>query len=203
MESLRQRLPSADRQSAIVQTVVRLAAEHDPASLTTTDIAAALGLTQGAVFRHFPCKQAIWLAVIDWVEETLLDAVRQAAASNPDALEGLAAVYRAHIAFVMDHPGVPRIIFHELQQPADSSVKQRVAGLLMSYRMLVAGLLAQGKEARLIEPHVEINGAAVLFLGSIQGLVMQSMVSGSVAGMSRLSEGVLELYLAAIRRSRS
>lgn len=200
MEITRQRLPSADRQAGIVQAAIQLAAGRDPATLTTSEIATSLGLTQGALFRHFPSKQAIWLAVVSWVEETLLARIDRAA-SAVDALEALAAVYRAHVAFVMEFPGVPRILFHELQQPAESAVKQRVAGLLMSYRSRVAALLVRGRAAGLIDAGVDLDNAAALFLGSIQGLVMQAMIAGTVAGMGRASEGVLELYLAAIRRA--
>ena len=54
-----------------------------------------MGLTQGAVFRHFPDKQAIWLAVFAWVRESLGAAIAAAMDRGLafDLSDGLAAVF--------------------------------------------------------------------------------------------------------------
>jgi TetR/AcrR family transcriptional regulator len=61
-----------ERRAATVQAVVDLAAEQNPAEITTTAIADRMGLTQGALFRHFPTKDAILEATMTWVGERLL-----------------------------------------------------------------------------------------------------------------------------------
>ena len=48
------RLPTEERQAEIVAAALRLARDSSPALITTTDIASAIGVTQGAVFKHFP-----------------------------------------------------------------------------------------------------------------------------------------------------
>jgi TetR/AcrR family transcriptional regulator len=50
-------------------------------------------------------------------------------------------MFRAHVDFVIAHPGVPRFIFHELQQPADSAAKLEVRGVLQGYRKLLLDTL--------------------------------------------------------------
>jgi TetR/AcrR family transcriptional regulator len=140
------RLPTEERQADIVAATLRLARDVSPALITTSDIAAAVGVTQGALFKHFPTKDAIWLAAMQWIRARLLAAVEAAANSAPDPLDALRAVFRAHVAFVTDHPGVPRFIFHELQQPADSPVKQEVRAVLQSYQKLLMRLFAAGTQ---------------------------------------------------------
>ena len=53
------KLPTGQRQASLVQAAVRLAAERSPAQVTTGDLARAVGITQGAVFRYFASKQAL------------------------------------------------------------------------------------------------------------------------------------------------
>jgi len=65
-------LPADERRSATVEAVVDLAAQQNPSDITTTAIAQHMGLTQGALFRHFPSKDAILQAVMTWVAERLL-----------------------------------------------------------------------------------------------------------------------------------
>jgi len=189
------RLPTEERQAEIVEAALRLASESSPALITTGDIAAAIGVTQGAVFKHFPTKDAIWLAAMRWVRETLLLQNLQAAADqSATPLDALAAMFRAHVEFVIAHPGVPRFIFHELQQPADSAAKLEVRGVLQGYRKLLLGQLAQSIEQRQVSADLDPEAAATSFIGLIQGLVMQSMLTGKPAAMRQQANAIFALY---------
>jgi len=103
---MQSRLSTEQRQAEIVAAALNLSRDRSPAHITTSDIAATVGLTQGAVFKHFPTKDAIWLAAAGWVREQLLAALAQAAQAAPTPLASLGAVFRAHVAFVASHPGV-------------------------------------------------------------------------------------------------
>ena len=78
-------------------------------------------------------------------------------------------MFRAHVEFVIAHPGVPRFIFHELQQPADSAAKLEVRGVLQGYRKLLLGQLAESIEQRQVSPDLDPEAAATSFIGLIQG----------------------------------
>jgi len=197
----RVRLSTEARQAGIIGAVLQLAAERSPALITTGDIAKALSLTQGAVFRHFPSKDAIWLAVIDWVESNLLNSLEAAAQNSATPLAGLQAVFMAHIGFVIRHPGVPRLIFNELQQPDDTPVKVSVRRILEAYRQLLLRLLGAATAEGQIDPGIDQAAAGMLFIGTVQGLVMQSMLAGDTTRMAAAAERVFGLYLNAIRRT--
>lgn len=192
------RLPTEERQAEIVAAALRLARDISPALITTSDIAGAVGVTQGAVFKHFPSKDAIWLAAMKWVREQLLASLEEAAQAEPTALQGLAAMFRAHVAFVVTHPGVPRVIFHELQQPADSPAKQEVRALLQAYRKSLLRLLATGVREGQVPAGLDQEAAATLFVGIVQGLVMQSMMTGKPAAMKAQADPLFAIYLRGI-----
>ena len=195
------RLPTEERQAEIVAAALKLAREISPVSITTSDIAAAIGVTQGAVFKHFPSKDAIWLAAMTWVRVRLLQTLDEAARAQTSAVQALEAVFRAHVAFVVAHPGVPRIIFHELQQPADSLVKQEVRALLQGYRKLLLGQLEAGVKTGQFQAGLDHEAAATLFVGVVQGLVMQTMLTGKPAAMKAQGESVLGIYLRGIGKA--
>ncbi len=201
------------RQASLVEAALKLAAQRSPADITTTDLARAVGITQGAVFRHFASKEAIWLAVMASVTEQLMSqlqaaalaanapldshATELAASTQPaerNALRALEAVFMTHVAFVVAYPGVPRVIFQELQQPQDTALKASVRALMQQYRALLMRLLLQAQKEHLIAPQADLTGACVLFIGSVQGLVMQALMSGDVTAMTHLAPGVYALY---------
>ncbi len=196
--SLNPRQSTESRQAEIIATVVALAAERNPADVTTTDIAKAMNVTQGALFRHFSNKEAIRLAVIDWVETQLMTRLGDAQASAPDVVSGLEAMFLAHVRFIREFPGVPRLVFAELQQPDSSPVRQRVQQIMRRYRQMLAETLGKAKAAQLISPDVDTEAASALFLGAIQGLVMQSMLGGASSDAEVPVLGVLRLYLASL-----
>lgn len=189
------RFSTEERQSEIAMAALRLARDTSPALITTTDIASAIGVTQGAVFKHFPTKEAIWVAAVRWVREVLMHGLKSAAAEASTPLAALSAMFRTHVDFVIAHPGVPRLIFHELQQPADSATKQEVRGLLQGYRKLLLDTLEQAVEQGQVIADLDREAAATTFVGLIQGLVMQAMLAGRPTAMRAQANRVFALYL--------
>ena len=64
MDTHPKHLPADERRAVTVESVVALAGSQNPSEITTAAIAKHMNLTQGALFRHFPNKEALYLAVI-------------------------------------------------------------------------------------------------------------------------------------------
>ncbi|MCP8466058.1 TetR/AcrR family transcriptional regulator [Pseudomonas sp. ZM23] len=187
-------LPADERRAATVEAVVDLAAEQNPSDITTTAIAQRMGLTQGALFRHFPTKDAILQAVMSWVTERLLARVDKAAEGTTSPVAALEAVFMTHIDFVSEHPGVPRMLFGELQRPGETLPKRMVQTLIQHYGERLHRLLEAGKAQGELDAGLDVNAAAVLFIGTIQGLVMQSLLAGKVCRIRRDAPAVFAIY---------
>ena len=194
MSTLPQRLSAEERRAGTIEAVVELAAEQNPSDITTTAIAQRMGLTQGALFRHFPTKDAILEAVMTWVAERLLSRVDRAAQNVTSPLAALEAVFMAHIDFVSEHPGVPRMLFGELQRPGETLPKRMVQTLIQRYGERLRHLLERGKAIGELDANLDIEAASVSFIGSIQGLVMQSLIAGDAARIRRDASGVFAIY---------
>lgn len=104
MSELPKYLPADERRIATVEAVVDLAAQQNPSDITTTAIAQHMGVTQGALFRHFASKDAILQAVMSWVAQRPMARVDAAADGAASPLAALEAVFMAHIHFVCERP---------------------------------------------------------------------------------------------------
>lgn len=189
-----QYLRAEERRAATVQAVVDLAAEQNPAEITTTAIADRMGLTQGALFRHFPNKDAILEATMSWVSERLLARVDKAAEGAAAPAAALEAMFMAHIDFVARHPGVPRMLFGELQRPGETLPKRMVQTLIRQYEQRLRRLMEVGKAQGELSAGLNVDAAAVLFIGTIQGLVMQSLLAGKVSRIRHDAPAVYAIY---------
>ena len=200
MESNIKHLPANERRAVTVEAVIALAAEQNPGEITTAAIARHMGLTQGALFRHFPSKEAILQAVMEWVAERLLARVDKAAQAAVSPLAALEAIFMTHIDFIAQHPGVPRMLFGELQRAADTSAKMMARTMLDRYGKRLSALIEQGKAQGELAAEVNTAAAATLFIGAIQGLVMQSLLAGNTERMRMGAPGAFAIYRRGIGR---
>ena len=192
-------LPANQRRAVIIDSVITLAGVQNPSTITTAAIAKHMGLTQGALFRHFANKEAVWQAVMEWATAHLLNKIDKSIQDIASPIEAMEAMFLSHIEFVTAHSGVPRIIFGELQRAESTPAKQMVQRLIQCYSQRLQLLLNKGKASGELPSSLDCEAAAMLFIGTIQGLVMQSLLAGDVGRMQRDSPHVLAIYRRGIR----
>ncbi|MFA5372180.1 MAG: TetR/AcrR family transcriptional regulator [Sideroxydans sp.] len=189
MSEHRQRLSAEERQEEIIRAAVDLAGEHGVEGVTTQDMADAVGITQGAIFRHFPTKNMIWLGVIHWVRGRLMSVLDMAADQGKDPLDSLEKMFFAHLGFVDKVPAIPKLVFTDQLLKKNPKIKELIRGILADYEAKVTNLIAQAKVQNLVHPDLNEHSAAVMFTGIIQGLVIR--VSIIEARNSLIAEGKL------------
>lgn len=199
MDHRKKNLPADERRAVTVAAVVDLAGSRNPSEITTAAIAKHMNLTQGALFRHFPSKDAIWESVMEWVADRLLERIDRSARGIESPLAAMEAMFMSHIGFVAEHPGVPRMIFGELQRAESTPAKTMVQTLIRRYGERLHHLIEKGKACGELSAPLDSDAAATLFIGTIQGLVMQSLLAGDIARISLDAPRVFAIYRRGIR----
>lgn len=187
-------LPAKERQAVIVEAVIELAGSENPGDITTSAIANHMSLTQGALFRHFPTKAAIWQAVLAWVADRLLARIDRAAQGAASPLEAMQAMFLSHVEFVVEHPGAPRMLLGELQRADATPAKRMAQTLFQRYEERLHRLIEQGKANGELLSSLDSEAAATLFIGTIQGLVVQSLLTGDLERMRGDAPRVFAVY---------
>lgn len=189
------RLSSEQRQLGIVAAVLALARERGPDAITTQAIAERIGVTQGAIFRHFPDKEAIWLAVLTWVRQALAGVLDAAMRAGDSPLAQIERAFHGHVAFVAANPGVPRVVFHELQYLGDSPVSREVRAMINDYRDRLAALFREAKAAGELPRSLDARIAPIVLIGAVQSLVIQASIAGDERGMRASARRIFPLLL--------
>jgi hypothetical protein len=113
-------------------------------------------------------------------------------------------MFKAHIAFISKHPAIPRLLFSELLHKKNSRLRQLIEGIISGYETKIAGLLDEAKAQSLVSADLDSQSAAVLYIGMIQGLVMQSTIFGGKRALQHEAQKIFPLFLHGIKpRSRS
>ena len=200
MDSPSKHLPADERRAVTIEAVVELAGSVNPSEITLAAIAKHMNVTQGALFRHFPSKEAIGQAVMEWMAERLLSRIDRAARDIESPLEAMRAMFMRHVEFVIEHPGVPRMMFGELQRAEASPAKRIAQTLIQRYAERIRARIEAGKAGSEIAADVDTQAAATLFIGTIQGLVMQSMLSGDIERIRADAPVVFAIYQRGIEK---
>ncbi|MEW6413627.1 MAG: TetR/AcrR family transcriptional regulator [Pseudomonadota bacterium] len=195
----RRRLDADARREEIVRVTLDLAAKQGVDDVTTQDMARAMGVTQGAVFRHFPSKDAIWLAVMHWVRDRLTDVLGRAAEQGRDPLDALARMFTAHIDFIAAHPAIPRVLTSDHLHTRSQPLRQLVTEIMLSYEARVAGLLEAAKAGGLARADLDAHAAATLYIGMIQGLVLQASLLRGRRSLKAEAARTFPVFLQAVR----
>jgi AcrR family transcriptional regulator len=197
----RKRLGADERREEIIRVTLELAAKQGVDDVTTQDMAQAMGVTQGAVFRHFLSKDAIWLAVMQWVRDRLMGVLGRAAEQGRDPLEALQRMFFAQIDFIASHPAIPRVLMSEHLHGRSAALRRLVTEIMLSYEAKIAGLLADAQAQGLARADLDVHAAATLYIGMIQGLVLQTSILRGQRTLTAEAARTFPVFMQAIRPS--
>lgn len=193
------KLPAEERREVTIEAVIELAALQNPSEITTAAIAKHMNVTQGALFRHFATKDEIWQAVMAWVSHYFLAQIDRTILTIEEPVVALQAMFMSHVEFVTRFPGVPRILFGELQRAQSTPAKAVAQSMIQQYSKRICALIEQGKAIGVVAPEVDTKDAAILFIGTVQGLIMQSILSGDILRIQNDAPGVYAIYQRGIK----
>jgi AcrR family transcriptional regulator len=167
------RKPAEDRKTDIVEAVLRLADRIGPDRLTTNDVAREVGVTQAAIFRHFPTKAELWSEVGEAIATRLAEAWHQSMSVNTSPKERLRALIAAQLRQIEETPAVPAILHSRELNVDNARLRERFRGLLMQYQAhLVSSLEAMIADGSM-SPDVLPQDAAVLLTSLVQGIAIR------------------------------
>lgn len=189
----RQRLSAEERQDEIVKTAIELAGEQGVDNVTTQDIANAVGVTQGAIFRHFPTKDMIWIAAVRWMRERLMRAVDMAVGQGKDPLARLDRIFFAHIGIAEKYPAVPRLLMS-----TNPHLKRLLQEVITGYEERITALIEEARTQGQVRQDLDAHHAAALYTAMIQGLVTRVLILGARKSLLAEAKKVFPIYLAGI-----
>lgn len=97
---------SSDRKLEILRTLVRMMTESENKHITTKSLAAAIGVSEAALYRHFPSKTKMYEEIIGFAENYVMTAVNSISSSEYSGLEQANKLFLALIDIKTKEPGL-------------------------------------------------------------------------------------------------
>ncbi|MEW5729854.1 MAG: TetR family transcriptional regulator [Pseudomonadota bacterium] len=191
----RERKPAGERREEIIAAALDLAHEVGPDRITTEAIAGRIGLTQAAIFRHFPRKADIWAAAIGWLRERLSRRWAEALSGEGRPSEKLRTLLVGQFRFVAGVPALPAVLLSRELQAEGGIVQQAILGVMDGFRVALAGVVRDGQEAGEIRPGLDPDRAAFALIAMVQGTALRWAMQGRAFDLVAEGEAVVDIAL--------
>ena len=90
--------------------------------------------------------------------------------------------------------------YYEVLGVEKTASKDIAQQLIKLYSEQLHRLIKEGKAIKELDPNLDTEGAVILFIGTIQGLVMQSLLADNVSQIRKHAPRVFTIYLRGIKR---
>lgn len=170
------RRPTEVRQVELADAALRIIATRGISALTTRTLAEQVGLTGGAIFRHFPSLDALLDAVVARVE-AVLDTTYPPAALPPR--ERLERFVEARSSAVGNQLGILRLVSSEqfqLALPSDGSA--RLGRCAERTRAFLLAAIREAQAERTVRDDVEPAALSVIVMGTMRMLALTTAKAG-------------------------
>jgi AcrR family transcriptional regulator len=160
------------------------------------DIVRASGTSKGAVYHHFPNKEALFLALVDELAARLATSLTTAIEASHGALEKVGAALRAGLQTFAEHRELARILLLESVNLGEAYEAKR-AEVHGRFAALIQAYLDQAAAEGAIPP-LDTRLATLAWLGAINEVVIESFRVNDVGLLTRIAPELTLMFLRSI-----
>ncbi len=148
------RMTAAERKHQIVEVTMDLVAKNGVQATTTSRIAAAAGISEATLYRHFASRRDMLLAAMDLVYERVFKVIHSAESEN--ALDRLRGIGRYHAGIIADDAeGFVYPLFEFVAAPPEAGLREPLGERQRTAIDSLSAILEEGKEQGLVRPDVD------------------------------------------------
>ena len=124
------RLKPGERRVHILQTLAAMLEAPKNEKITTAALAARIGVSEAALYRHFASKAQMFEGLIEFIEQTLFGLINQIIAKEPNGVLQARAIALMLLNFSAKNPGMTRVLTCEALVGEHERLTERVNQLL-------------------------------------------------------------------------
>jgi TetR/AcrR family transcriptional regulator len=158
-----------ERRQTILETLAHMLEKNQGEHITTAQLARAVGVSEAALYRHFPSKAKMFEGLIEFIEETLFTRINKIIAEESRAETRVQNILFLLLGFADKNPGMARLLYGDVLVGETERLRQRVVQI---YERIETQLKQILREAEANENlRVPIADTAALLLAVVEGSI--------------------------------
>ena len=119
-----------ERKTQILQTLASMLEQPQGEKITTAALAAKVGVSEAALYRHFASKAQMFEALIEFIEESVFSLVNQITQTERDGRTQVQQMVSMLLNFAEKNPGMVRVLIGDALVHEDARLQTRINQLL-------------------------------------------------------------------------
>lgn len=166
------------RRDIILQTLAQMLESHPGQRVTTAALAHEVGVSEAALYRHFPSKTKMFEALIEFVEDTLFSRIRIILNEENLAASRCERVLSLVVTFATKNPGLCRLLTGDALTGENERLRARTSQVFERLETQLKQILRQAEiQENLVVAH-SVNATANMLLAWTEGRIIQFVRSG-------------------------
>lgn len=187
------------RREQIIEASRRLIMKYGSEHVTVRRIAAEIGISEGALYRHFKSKKEVLLFLIRHIEENLIGDLQKRSPTK-NILGTLEDTLRNHLSSMEQRRGMSFLVIAEIISLGDKELNKRVLDVLSKYISNIKKLLLEGIKTGEIRKDIDPEMVATSFFGTMQGLTTVWALSNYNFVLEKRFNALWDIFQQAIRK---
>jgi len=162
-----------NRRQEILQAFAQMLESNPGSRITTAALARQVGVSEAALYRHFPSKAKMLEGLIEFVEESLFSRITRIMAEEPTAQHRCRSVLWLLLSFAERNPGLSRLLAGDALQGETDRLRARMRQVFDRLETQLRLIMREWAVTRVPGPELGITAGANLLLSAAEGRINQ------------------------------
>jgi len=166
------------RRQQILEALAQMLEASPGNRITTAGLAREVGVSEAALYRHFPSKSKMFEGLIEFIEDTLFTRISIILTEERTAAQRCEKMLMLLLAFSDRNPGISRILTGDALAGETERLHQRVAQLFDRFETQLKQVIREAEMREGLRPVIPLPAAANLLMAAAEGRISQYVRSG-------------------------
>lgn len=168
----------SSRAQDILQALAQQLEQQQGQRITTASLARAVGVSEAALYRHFPSKARMFDALIGFIEDSIFGLVNQILAEQSEAAARCESIMTLLLGFAARNPGLSRILAGDALTGESERLRARISQLYDRLETQLKQILREAETKNELPVGHPSAAIANLLLAVAEGRINQYVRSG-------------------------
>ncbi len=170
--------PKPSRRQQILEALAQELESRPGTRITTARLAEVVGVSEAALYRHFPSKAKMFEALIEFSEESVFGLATRILSEEPDAARRCERILTMLLTFSDRNPGITRVLLGEALVGEHQRLRVRVSQFFDRLETQLKQILREGEQLAGMRLPASVAAIANLLMAVVEGRMTQFSRSG-------------------------
>lgn len=161
------------RRQQILEALAQMLEDNPGDRITTARLAAQVGVSEAALYRHFPSKAKMFEGLIQFIEDTLFERIARVMQEEDGARERCGHILFLLLTFAERNPGISRILTGEALTGETARLRHRVNQVLDRIEAQIKQVLREAELRESLRPVLPLAHASTVVFACAEGRIAQ------------------------------